>query len=535
MAAEDERRDAAPKRPSTERPSTGGALLWTAASLPFPGVAHLRMGRKAAGGLVLGTYLLGITALVVWLLRLGAHESTTVTTLAGLAVREQVLLGAMVAVFVVVVLWLAVIVHSWVITRPKDTKRGHRVLGGTVVLLLCLTLGVPAGWALHGGYTAYETLGSVFNAPERDDLPPHDEADPWNGADQVNVLLIGADSAEERHGVRTDTMMVASLDTETGDVVLVGLPRNLENVQFPEDSELAERFPEPWGFDQLLNDIYEAVAEEPEELALNPRASDPSADTLKKVVGYNLDLDVEYYAMVDMLGFRDLIDAVGGVQVRIDEPIPYGIHGGVLEPGLRRLDGYEALWYGRTRIGTDDYGRMGRQGCLMKYVAEQVDPTTVLTSYRQLAGATKRTLSTDIPQSKVPAFIELADQITDTGDMSALQLSPPQVNTGNPDWEEIQELVDEAVSGEAATGDELPDDPDASPTGEDGENGGAEENGEAGEGNGDPEDPTEEEWAEMGEDERTEWQEYTGLDEPSPADPGRQVGSEATDLDAICP
>lgn len=519
MAAEDEQRDQAPTRPST-----GGALLWTVASLPIPGVAHLRMRRRTAGAVILGAYLAGIAALALWLVRLGAHEAGAMTVLAGMAVQGRWLLGAMGAVFVIAVLWLTVIVHSWTITRPEGAKFGHRLLGGVTVLLLCLTVSVPAAWALHGGYTAYETLGSVFDSPERDDLPPHDAADPWYGADRVNVLLIGADSADDRYGVRTDTMMVASLDTETGDAVLVGLPRNLENVQFPEDSTLAERYPEPYGFDLLLNDIYQTVAEEPEDLALNPLSSDPAADTLKKVIGHNVGLDVEYYAMVDMMGFRDLIDAVGGVRVRIEEPIPYGVHGGVLEPGLRRLDGHEALWYGRSRIGSDDYGRMGRQGCLVKYVAEQVDPTTVLTSYRQLAGATKRTLSTDIPQSKVPAFIELADLLTDHGDMSALQLSPPQVSTGNPDWDEIKELVQEAIqaSAEGDEGDVLSDDPSASPS--DGESGSEE-----------IEDPTLEEWEEWEEDERTEWQRYTGLDEPSPADPGRQVGSEATDLNAICP
>ena len=99
---------------------------------------------------------------------------------------------------------------------------------------------------------------------------------------------------------------------------------------------------------------------------------------------------------------------IGGVEVLIEEPIPYGVHGGVLEPGLRRLNGHDALWYGRSRTNSDDYGRMGRQGCLIKYVAEQVDPMTVLTSYRRLAGATERTTppgtaSASRSTSKVPA------------------------------------------------------------------------------------------------------------------------------------
>ena len=517
MTAEDEQRDGAPARPSTRR-----ALLWTAASVPLPGVAHLRMRRRLAGWVILGVYLLGVVALAAWVVSLGVRDGDALTVVAGMAVQSRWLLGAMAAVFAGTVLWLAVIVHSWVITRPEEAAIGRRVVGGGVVLLLCLTVAVPSALALHGGYTAYTTISDVFGGPERPDMPPHDAADPWNGAERVNIMLIGADSAENRYGVRTDSMMVASIDPATGDTVLIGLPRNLENVQFPEGSALAERYPAPYGFDDLLNEVYQAVAEEPGELAFNPTAPDPSADALKQVIGYNIGLEIEYYAMVDMMGFRDLIDAVGGIEVLIEEPIPYGVHGGVLEPGLQRLDGHEALWYGRSRVASDDYGRMGRQGCLIKYVADQVEPATLLTSYRELAGATARTLTTDIPQSKVPAFIELGNMVTDGGAMDALQLSPPQVNTGNPDWEMVRSLVSVAITGEEPPSDELPDDPSeevSDGTGE-GTEGEAEAEQAAGEDTGD---------------DRTEWQEYTGLEEAEPADPGRQVGSDPMDLNALCP
>ncbi|WP_116245315.1 LCP family protein [Nocardiopsis sp. FIRDI 009] len=507
MAAEEDQREEAPARPGT-----GRALLWTAASLPLPGVAHLRMGFRRAGLTILGTYLLGVVALVVWGVWLSANDTSTAAILAGMAVQNRWLTAAMITVFVVAVLWLSIIVHSWAITRPEEAPLGRRLLSGVVVTALCLTVALPAALALHGGYTTQRTLSTVFGAPQPDD-EPHNAADPWNGAERINVLLIGADSADNRYGARTDSMMVASVDTETGDTVLIGLPRNLENAQFPPGTALAERYPAPYGFDDLLNEVYQTVAEEPETLAINPAVADPSADTLKTVIGYNIGLEVKYYAMVDMMGFRDLIDAVGGIEVLIEEPIPYGVHGGVLEPGLQRLNGHEALWYGRSRVLSDDYGRMGRQGCMIKYVAEQVDPATVLTSYRRLAGATERTLSTDIPQTKVPAFIELADTVTDTGSMSTLQLSPPQVNTAHPDWEAVRGLVASAIGGQAED-DGLPADPSpsASPSIEDPVQGETEP-----------------------EEDRTEWQEYTGLDEPSPADPGRQVGTDPSDLDALCP
>lgn len=518
MTADDERRkDQEVKTPT--RPSTGGALLWTAMSIPLPGIAHLRMRRRLAGALILLVYLGGIVALFWWGHRVGLIEPAALTTVASMAVSSRWLLTAMGVVFTVTVLWLAVVVHSWAITRPRGASFLRRFTGGFAVLCLCLPLAVPSALALHAGYTTYETLNDIFGAPDNPDLPPHDAADPWNGADRINVLLLGADADAERYGTRTDTMMVASIDTTTGDSVLVGLPRNMENAQFPEGTELAERYPEPMGFDLLLNDIYQAVADNPGELAINPTVGDPAADTLKTVIGHNLDLDIKYYAMVDMMGFRDLIDAVGGVEIYIEEAIPYGVHGDQLEPGRQTLNGHDALWYGRSRIGTDDYGRMGRQGCLIKYVAEQIEPSTLLTSYRDLAGATQRTLSTDIPQSKVPAFLELGDVLTADGSMSTLQLSPPQVSTANPDWEEIQGLVAEALRAGAQEDDELSQEPTEgpsdSPSGDDSQEAEVEE--------------------ELEEDERTEWQEYTGLDEPSPADPGRQVGTEPTDLGALCP
>ncbi len=421
----------------------------------------------------------------------------------------------------IAVLWMTVILHSWVITKPADAKWFPRFLGASVVLVLCAGIAVPAGLVMRTAHTAYDTLASVFGSEKEEE--PHDAADPWNGQDRVNVLLLGADSADNRYGVRTDSMMAASIDVEYGDVVLIGLPRNLENVQFHEGSALAEAYPPPYGYDDLLNDVYQTVAENPEEFAENPAAADPAADTFKGVVGHSTGLEIDYYAMVDMRGFEDLIDAIGGIDVHIDEPIPYGQEGDVLDAGDQHLDGNEALWYGRSRINSDDYARMGRQGCLIKYVADQADPARVLSSFQELAGATKRTLKTDIPQTKVPAFIDLADRVNEQGEMRALQLSPPQVNTAYPDWDEIREIVDEAVQEQeerqaeeerAQSGDDEEASPEAAPSGDAPPSPGT-----------DPETG----------DDSTEWQEYTGLDEPSPTTPGRQVGDDPTSLDKLCP
>src|SRR5690606_11399972 len=135
---------------------------------------------------------------------------------------------------------------------------------------------------------------------------------------------------------------------------------------------------------------------------------------LKLVIGEAIGLPIDYYALVDLRGFADLIDAIGGVVVPIEEPIRYGRRGeGLLEPGERRISGQEALWYGRSRTDSDDYTRMGRQGCLLKYVAEQADPVTVLRGLEERADAAQRTPASHVPRSPLPPLVDLVRRVPD--------------------------------------------------------------------------------------------------------------------------
>jgi anionic cell wall polymer biosynthesis LytR-Cps2A-Psr (LCP) family protein len=171
-------------------------------------------------------------------------------------------------------------------------------------------------------------------------------------------------------------------------------------------------------------------------------------ELLKATIAGILGIQVDYYILVDMFGFADLIDAMGGVQVNIEQPIPYGLEGAVLEPGNRTLTGKEALWYGRSRTNSSDYVRMGRQKCLMAAIAEQADPRTVLTSFDKLATAAKRTLSTDIPQELLPALMKLSDSVKSGAKINSLQFVPPLVYTGNPDFDLIRKLTSEAINSD---------------------------------------------------------------------------------------
>ena len=262
---------------------------------------------------------------------------------------------------------------------------------------------------------------------------------------------VGGDAAADRTGVRTDSMTLASVDTETGDTVLLSLPRNLERFQMP-PGPARDRF--PYGFTGdgplnpgLLNEVYEYAEQHPDVVPGVPK-NHRGPELLKATIAGILGLRVDYYILVDMFGFADIVDAMGGVRLKITEPIPYGQQGAVLQPGYRKLGGKEALWYGRSRTNSSDYVRMGRQKCLMRAIAEQADPQTVLTSFDKLAAAAKRTLATDIPQELLPALVKLSNKVKDGAGIRSLQFVPPLIYTGNPDFKLIRKLASEAVNSD---------------------------------------------------------------------------------------
>ncbi len=166
---------------------------------------------------------------------------------------------------------------------------------------------------------------------------------------------------------------------------------------------------------------------------------------LSRTVSGIIAQPVDYYIVIDMFGFADLVDAMGGVKLQITQAIPYGLQGGVLQPGYRTLSGKDALWYGRSRTGSDDYARMARQKCLLRAVAMQADPIKILTKFDALVSAAKRTISTDIPTGLFPALVSLAGKVREGARISSLSFVPPLIYTGDPNYTLIRSLAANAI------------------------------------------------------------------------------------------
>ncbi len=147
------------------------------------------------------------------------------------------------------------------------------------------------------------------------------------------------------------------------------------------------------------------------------------------------------------------MDALGGVTIRVTDPLPIGESGKVLKPGLRKLSGYETLWYARSRSTTSDYARMGRQRCVLGAILREMDPATVLRKFTSLAKVSKSIIRTDIPQSELPELVDLAWRAKDRS-VTSLQFVPPLITPADPNFEVIADELDRAMTAsvDAANG-----------------------------------------------------------------------------------
>ena len=139
---------------------------------------------------------------------------------------------------------------------------------------------------------------------------------------------------------------------------------------------------------------------------------DPGVQATVAAVEGITGLEVSYWAMVNLQGFKDLVDAVGGVTLTVRQPIPVGGLGSdvydYIEPGTRRLNGFEPLWYARAREGSDDYSRMARQKCVMNAMLQQASPQSALQNFEKVARASSVMISTSLPASELDRFRALA-------------------------------------------------------------------------------------------------------------------------------
>lgn len=411
----------------------------------LPGSAQVVAGNRVLGRVgVLATlllWLLGVVTLIVYLV--SPTSIYTLFTQAGSLTLVQTLL------IVYTVLWVVLTLDTLRLVRLIRTAPNARGWIAAFSVLVLAGLACTAGYASAVAGSARGALGDIFSAGPSQ--PPVDG--------RYNIMLLGGDAGPDRDGLRPDSMSIVSIDANTGQAVTIGLPRNLNPVPFPAASPLHQEYPQGYGYHDRcdvdvcqLNSIYTEVELYKSDLYPNAKKnkSEPGIEAMRDALEGATGLTIQYYVLIDMQGFADLIDALGGVDITVKDRIPIGgdenLNGVVewIEPGKHHLDGYHAQWYARARHGSSDYDRMARQRELQDAILKQVNPVNVVSKFQGIATAGAQVMKTDIPQSMLGYFVDLGMK-TRKLPVQQLELVPPTVDPEEPDYAQIQQLVRQAV------------------------------------------------------------------------------------------
>ena len=330
------------------------ALLAGLLSAVVPGAGQVYSGRWRRGlGMLAVTIAIASITLLVWL--------QGSIFLLKLLVRPDVLLALLAANAVVFAFHAHCAVDAYRgACRPafpaRAPSRAVQMGRVAVVATLLAFVAIPHVAAAYYGYRNYDLITSVFADDEpvspflaAATLPPpvtsQERANPaaagigtavredaaltgpaalarvqpaeapsgWQERGRVTFLLLGGDAGPGRTGLRTDTMMVLSMDPKTERAALFGLPRNLVEVPFPKTAHT-----DLVTFPDILNALWGYATADP---GLFPGSRVPGATALEQTIGGLLGLHIDYYAAVDLRGFVEVIDALGGVTVNVTERV----------------------------------------------------------------------------------------------------------------------------------------------------------------------------------------------------------------------
>lgn len=277
--------------------------------------------------------------------------------------------------------------------NAKSKKRRWLRMMGIFFLLLLIGAGAY-------GYSVYKSLTSAVETMhepvEREKSEKRTEEVTLTKKDPFSVLMLGVDEREGDKG-RSDTMIVLTVNPNNNTVKMLSIPRDTR-------TEIVGK-----GKEDKINHAY---AYGGVEMAM---------DTVENF----LDIPIDYYIQINMEGFEDIVNAVGGVTVNND--LEFTLDGEHFAVGQLHLNGEEALKFSRMRYEDPrgDYGRQIRQREVIQAVIDNSVSFTSMTKFNEIFTALGNNIKTnltfdemmDIQQNyrTAAATIEQMDPLTGKG------------------------------------------------------------------------------------------------------------------------
>lgn len=405
-------------------------------TLLVPGSAQLiagsrRLARRALA-VTVTVWALALLLLVVGLINRGA--ALTVFT-------HPVISLVLVVVLVVLALgWALLFLNTLRLIRVPLLAPGMRPI---VVVALVISMVLTSGSLAYAAYligVGRGAIGTIFAGGPA--IAPADG--------RYNFMVMGGDAGADREGRRPDSLSIISVDANTGRTALISIPRNLQNAQFTADSPMHKIYPDGYncGDECLINAINTEVNQKYRNLY--PGVDDPGAQATLEAASGTLGIKVQAYVVVDMAGFQQLIDAMGGIRVKAGGWVPMsgaaldnsGDHAqpvGWIAPGEQTLDGFHALWYGRSREFASDYDRIARQQCIQQAMINQLNPATLLSKFEGIASAGTKVVESNISSSQLGSFVDLALK-GKSQPTSRLVIGPPDFDASFPTYPDFDAI-----------------------------------------------------------------------------------------------
>ncbi|CAM4447855.1 LCP family protein [Paenibacillus phoenicis] len=276
-------------------------------------------------------------------------------------------------------------------TRKRKSGGLKRFFKTVLTLLILGVIGV----GLYAGYLFY-TADQVIDATGTPDkVAPEKSAK----VKPITMLLLGTDYRPQTGTHLSDVMMVIAMNPDTKSATVVSLPR---------DTKL-----ELDGYKtNKLNAYY------PNFLAAEKKTGIPATQEMKTMMGKFFGINIDYVTVLNFQGFRDVVDALGGVDVNVDADMCYrdtadgtNIN---LKKGEQHLNGEDALGYVRYRKsnckpqtkGSDDFDRNRRQNEVLHALIDQAKSLNGVMGAGKVIESVGKNMETDLESQQMKNIIQ---------------------------------------------------------------------------------------------------------------------------------
>lgn len=254
--------------------------------------------------------------------------------------------------------------------KRLKTNKKRKWIRYSLMILGVVIIGLSA--YLYNLYSNVASAVDTMNKPiDRKVSDKREDEIKFNRKDPISILLVGVDEREGDSG-RTDSMLVLTLNPKLKTSKLISIPRDTRAELINKD-----------GKTQTYDKMNHAYAFGGIEMTINS-------------IENFLNIPIDYYVEVNMEGFRDIVNAVGGIDV--DNQFDFWLDGVALAKGYQHLNGEQALVYARMRKEDPrgDFGRQERQREVITKVIEKGTSLKALTNYNDILKALEKNMKTNL-------------------------------------------------------------------------------------------------------------------------------------------